>query len=291
MINSQGYYIIIIIRKGLVKMKKKEQKRLVAILLSTSLLMSMSMPVSAEEIAVSETVTEDVQTISGWQGSLSENNRCYISELGERLTGIQTIEGKTYYFSVEGILQTGWQTVDEQEYYFSPETGERYENITVSIEGTEYCFANDGTYTVISDMGSDEESDPGSDGEDADNSDDTVETDAADVSVSDDATKEDTACDGSSDNEITEEKENPADAENDALNISNSAGVRVSDGKQIIDGSYYFYRDGECLKNTWIEDGNKKYYATEDGKLHIGNSVLHIIIVQVRERLYMDCSM
>ncbi|MDM8212004.1 N-acetylmuramoyl-L-alanine amidase family protein, partial [Mediterraneibacter glycyrrhizinilyticus] len=256
---NEDCYIIIIIKKGVVKMGKKGKKRLVAFLLSTSLLMSLCMPVSAEEVNTSEVTEKETLMLSGWQGSLSEENRCYISENGERLTGIQTIEGKTYYFDLEGILQTGWQTVGEEQYYFSLETGERYENLTGVIDGTEYEFAADGTYTVISD--------PSLDDENSSASDEIAES--ADGSGIIDAENNQQQI---HDNEIMADEEvqsNSADTDND-LNTPNSGSIRTLEGKQKIDGSYYYYKDGECLKNTWIEDGNNKYYATEDGKLHTG---------------------
>ncbi|MBM6804683.1 hypothetical protein H6B07_19055, partial [Mediterraneibacter glycyrrhizinilyticus] len=191
--------------------------------------------------------------MSGWQGSLSEGNRYYISENGERLTGIQTIEGKTYYFDTEGILQTGWQAVDGEQYYFSLETGERYENLTVVIDGTEYDFSADGTYTVISDQDLDIDNSGASDDTtgtaDGGASDDTTGT--VDDSISDDTVE---VADGSeaestgnnlqqiSDDEIMTDGEvqsDSADTDND-LNIPNSVSIRALEGKQKIDGSYYY---------------------------------------------------
>ena len=252
-------------------MGKKGQKRLVAFLLSTSLLMSMCMPVSAEEVNTPEVTEEETLMMSGWQGSLSEGNRYYISENGERLAGIQTIEGKTYYFDTEGILQTGWQTVEGEQYYFSLETGGRYENLTAVIDGTEYDFAADGTYTVISDPSSDDEDSSASDETTgpANGSDSDEITEPVDDSETEDAENEQQQIPYDEIMADEETESNSADTDND-LNTLNPVSTRALDGKQKIDGSYYYYKDGECLKNTWIEDGNNKYYATEDGKLHTG---------------------
>lgn len=82
----------------------------------------------------------EIEFVTGWNGEIGENNKCYFDEFGNRLVGLQNIEEKTYYFDTEGIVQTGWQEVEGQFFYFSPETGERYEGGSFIIEGDQWCF-------------------------------------------------------------------------------------------------------------------------------------------------------
>ena len=110
-------------------MKNKIYRRL-AFILSFSMLFSVCTPVMA-----AEDVTEIVQK------SIEENI--------EKITGLQKIDDKVYFFDSEGVLQTGWQKVDDAEYYFSPETGERYENRVEEIDGIQYSFNEGGEYKIV----------------------------------------------------------------------------------------------------------------------------------------------
>lgn len=69
--------------------------------------------------------------------------RCYYVE-GEKVTGIQQIEGVTYYFDESGVLRTGWQTVGGETYYFA-EDGAMISG-TVTIDGAKYEFREDGAF-------------------------------------------------------------------------------------------------------------------------------------------------
>ena len=87
---------------------------------------------------------EDIIYQEGWNGTVEANDRCYIDSEGNKLIGLNWIEGKWYYFDENGYLKTGWQTVEEKIYYFSLETGERYENGVYVIEDEEYSFDENG---------------------------------------------------------------------------------------------------------------------------------------------------
>ncbi|MBE6932101.1 MAG: N-acetylmuramoyl-L-alanine amidase family protein [Ruminococcaceae bacterium] len=76
---------------------------------------------------------------SGWE---TENGAtCYYDNM-QRVTGLQSIDGKTYYFDDEGIMQIGWQTIAGDTYYFSiagaMQTGRQH------IDGDTYYFDIDG---------------------------------------------------------------------------------------------------------------------------------------------------
>ena len=111
-------------------------------------------PLEQGAVAYSDNdVTVDNTTIyqEGWNGTIEENNRCYVDSAGNKLTGLNCIDEKWYYFDEKGYLLTGWQTIDEKTYYFSLETGERYENDTFLIEDEEYAFDENGILISYSD--------------------------------------------------------------------------------------------------------------------------------------------
>ncbi|MGN0693215.1 MAG: N-acetylmuramoyl-L-alanine amidase family protein, partial [Oscillospiraceae bacterium] len=35
----------------------------------------------------------------------------YLDDSGDKVTGLEEIDGKTYYFDRKGVMQTGWQTI------------------------------------------------------------------------------------------------------------------------------------------------------------------------------------
>lgn len=65
--------------------------------------------------------TRDAGVRTGWQ---KENgNTVYLDENGEKVLGLQNIEGTWYYFSkASGKTMTGWRTVDGKRYYFEKPT-------------------------------------------------------------------------------------------------------------------------------------------------------------------------
>lgn len=58
------------------------------------------------------------QTQNGWQ---SNNNNKYYYNNGQKETGLQNIDGSTYYLSPDqdGAVQTGWQNINNQWYHFN----------------------------------------------------------------------------------------------------------------------------------------------------------------------------
>ena len=50
----------------------------------------------------------------------TDNGMTYINDSGKAVTGMQEIDGKTYYFNSKGIMKTGWLTTKSgKKYYFN----------------------------------------------------------------------------------------------------------------------------------------------------------------------------
>ena len=62
----------------------------------------------------------------------------YFSDLGMAVNAKQTIDGKTYYFGADGSMQTGKVTLQDGSYYF----GKNGEQVTgwLTLDGSEYYF-------------------------------------------------------------------------------------------------------------------------------------------------------
>ncbi len=75
----------------------------------------------------------------------------YFSSLsGAMLTGLRTIDGTQYYFDPEtGKMATGWTTVEGKKFYFDPETGAMCTGFTVIGSSTYYLY-NGGGYATTS---------------------------------------------------------------------------------------------------------------------------------------------
>jgi glucan-binding YG repeat protein len=75
---------------------------------------------------------------TGWQ---KENgNTVYLDQNGEKVLGMQQIDGKWYYFSrVSGKRMTGWRTVGGKKYYFDKTTALRASGL-VKIKNKTYYF-------------------------------------------------------------------------------------------------------------------------------------------------------
>ena len=142
--------------KGLCKVSLKKIKQLGVMLVTATMLIQMPVTAMAQESQEpfqAGTIDEKQQKDSleteekneaGWQGTIEEGNRYYLDENGEKLTGLQKIEEKTFLFEEDGIVQTGWQEVEGVTYYFSEETGERYENGIYVIDDISYVFDENG---------------------------------------------------------------------------------------------------------------------------------------------------
>ena len=86
-------------------------------------------------------IIESVQI--GWVET--EAGKKYLDETGNPLKGMQTIEGKLYYFDIEeGVLQFGWINVFEKR-YFASESGVLYRNQLIWFGKTAYCMGTDGS--------------------------------------------------------------------------------------------------------------------------------------------------
>ncbi|WP_438361120.1 glucosaminidase domain-containing protein [Limosilactobacillus kribbianus] len=87
--------------------------------------------------------TNQTQTQNGWQ---SNNNSKYYYNNGQKETGLQTIDGSTYYLNPDqdGAAQTGWQNVNNNWYHFN-DNGAADTGWYQSGAQNWYYFNNDGT--------------------------------------------------------------------------------------------------------------------------------------------------
>ena len=85
----------------------KNGKKIVAFSLAFVMTCSVSLPVHAQSM-IPEAPMDELVVESGWQGTIQDGTLCYISESGQRLTGVQKIDGDIYYFNEEGLAQIGW---------------------------------------------------------------------------------------------------------------------------------------------------------------------------------------
>lgn len=67
----------------------------------------------------------------------------YLDRHGERLTGVQKIDGKTYNFGEDGTLKIGWDKIEDKWYYYDT-SGEILKNTWKSINGKTYYFNENG---------------------------------------------------------------------------------------------------------------------------------------------------
>ena len=74
---------------------------------------------------------------NGWE---VENGYTFYYKDGEKVSGIQEIDGKWYLFE-ENILKTGWNTVDGKEYYSNQNGVMQFGWIT--IDGFRYYIDKD----------------------------------------------------------------------------------------------------------------------------------------------------
>lgn len=70
---------------------------------------------------------------------------------GAELTGLQSVNGKTYFFNDAGILQTGFQTIEGVRYYFNPNgqepslgLGAMMTSVWINEGGADYYLGDDG---------------------------------------------------------------------------------------------------------------------------------------------------
>ena len=164
----------------------------------------------------------------GWNGTVEANDRCYIDSEGNKLIGLNCIEGKWYYFDENGYLKTGWQTVEEKTYYFSLETGERYENGAYMIEDEEYTFDENGE--VISKIDSEDSAENGL-------------TDTSDSIIED-----------------TQENSQTNQSEQDGVLPETEEVVTIYQGWQRASEGWYYYDSFGNKVTGWLQLGNNWYY-------------------------------
>ena len=119
-------------------------KKIIAMVITAAMIGTNFLPVQAQEVDAGTEVTNTISDTTGWQGSVQEGNRCYILSTGEKVTGLQEVDGELYYFDANGIMQTGWIEVAGNTYYFTNEDGRAYRNTTQVIDGEEYVFSMEG---------------------------------------------------------------------------------------------------------------------------------------------------
>ncbi|MCD8150501.1 MAG: NlpC/P60 family protein, partial [Clostridiales bacterium] len=79
------------------------------------------------------------QAVTGWWTYITSSGTAYRSyfdpETCQAVTGLQTIDGETYYFSASGYMQVLSRTVDGTKYYFDQATGAAYTSGSAASNG------------------------------------------------------------------------------------------------------------------------------------------------------------
>jgi len=74
-----------------------------------------------------------------------ENQIFYFNEQGQMQTGLQEVNGVTFYFDPQtGAMTTGWVMTPQTMLYFSPLDGHMLANEISIIENVPRCFAENG---------------------------------------------------------------------------------------------------------------------------------------------------
>ena len=77
----------------------------------------------------------------------------YFGADGKAVYGFQTINGQNLYFDEYGVQAKGQLvTVDGKTYYFDPNTGDKWVNRSLTLNGTVYNFDNNGVATTKADQ-------------------------------------------------------------------------------------------------------------------------------------------
>ena len=240
----------------------KKIVRVLAVLLSAAVVSNIgTVTLEAEEVPEAkeneQVLEEDYEALetNGWYGDIAGGDRRYLDEKGQKLTGLQVIEGKTYYFNADGFLQTGWQQVNNKEYFFSYENGERYENRTENIDGIVFTFDRSGEY---------------------EKKDENIEVQEAENVTNQETTEE---SDGSPNKVLYNNEDDSQDEKNailtgwkdteDGRKYIGNNGDFVT-GMQSIDGKLYYFNNEGILQYNWIVLGDNKYFALAEGSICIG---------------------
>ncbi|MGT2906752.1 glucosyl transferase [Streptococcus dentiloxodontae] len=79
--------------------------------------------------------------------STGDNHWYYVNDKGDKVTGLQTIDGKTYHFDDNGLQTKGSRVlIDGKGYYFHPDSGELWNNKLRKVYRNTYV---DGTYDEV----------------------------------------------------------------------------------------------------------------------------------------------
>ena len=113
------------------KFKKIRNKKMIA-LIATILIVTIFVFVTiftSNYKKTNSTVVTNEPVKNGW---IEENGYKYLYENGIKLTGIQEVEGCTYYFNEDGRMVTGVQVIDEQSYTFDESGKLLVDNISIT---------------------------------------------------------------------------------------------------------------------------------------------------------------
>ena len=230
----------------------------------------------------------------GWNGTIEDNDCCYVDAEGNKITGLNCIDGKWYLFDESGLLAVEWQTVDGKTYYFSPETGERYENGSYLIGEEEYTFDENGELISVPD------SEPQIPSENEDVKEPEKNEISDDGTVSPEDPESSIITEPEDAGVETAESDKAAQAyrgwhrESEGWYYYNESGQKVTGwiqlgniwyyldgsnteypglmatGKKQINGYTYFFEDGGAMQTGWIARPEGKYYAYAGGNQAYG---------------------
>ena len=78
-----------------------------------------------------------------------DNSWYYFGSDGKAVSGFQTINGQNLYFHEYGVQAKGQLvTIDGKTYYFDPNTGDKWVNRSLTLNGTVYNFDSNGVATL-----------------------------------------------------------------------------------------------------------------------------------------------
>lgn len=72
----------------------------------------------------------------------SGKNTYYFDENGNKVTGLQEINGAGYWFDKKGAMKSGWRKTEEGNYYYGDDG--RMLTSWLELDGEKYCFGADG---------------------------------------------------------------------------------------------------------------------------------------------------
>ena len=82
-----------------------------------------------------------------------DNSWYYFGADGKAVSGFQTINGQNLYFHEYGVQAKGQLvTIDGKTYYFDPNTGDKWVNRSLTLNGTVYNFDSNGVATTKADQ-------------------------------------------------------------------------------------------------------------------------------------------